>query len=100
MQLIHVLIFLITYLFSISSYGLSYEDIISKYFSNRKLDTIEGIWGQSFIHKTSTGKYIRRNINYDLTGVEEAMGEYIKGTDNYYYGENWVYYGENLGTII
>ncbi len=100
MKVIHILIFLMSYLFSSFSYGLSFEEIIAKYFSNRKLDSIEGIWENTFIHKDSNGKYIRRNISSSLAEAEEVMGVYNKGTEKYYYGENGIYYGGIWGKSL
>jgi len=77
--------------------ALTQQSAIDQYLSDRKLDLIEGVWadGSGNINvyaKSGTGyRIIRIKHNDENSG---ANGGYLnKGSNNYYYGDSFIYYG-------
>lgn len=79
-----------------------YNEVIEKYFSNRKLDTIEGIWKKTFANQGSTGcitiffkakNDLFNQMHIDSCFVMNKVTGKQKKTNQYTYsGENAVYY--------
>ena len=80
--------------------NITQEKAILDYFSNRKLDPIEGVWGRgrsiSLIKKTSSG-YDEMTIasTTGFTQNGEVFGKFKKISDNNYSGEATYYWKEN-----
>ena len=79
-------------------FAISQEDAIKQYLSDRKLDLIEGVWASengniTLITKSGSGyQSIRIKHWHEPSGA--YAGSLEKGSNNYYYGESFVYYGE------
>ena len=68
-------------------FALSQQQAIDKFLSDRKLDTIEGLW--SFMDNGQTILYYKSGNTYqfyDLGMSRYDPGRIQKGSDNYYYG--------------
>jgi hypothetical protein len=80
--------------------NLTQEKAILEYFTNRKLDPIEGIWGRdrsvSLIKKTATG-YDEMTINSSagFTQSGEIFGKFKKVSELNYSGEATFFWKEN-----
>ena len=90
--------------FLLCSYGLSsdYKSFTDKYFSSRKLDTLEGIWIKTYANQGPTGcvtlffktdKKLYHQIHVDSCFVmNKVTGRQVKQDNKSYNGENAVYY--------
>ena len=58
-----LLTFLLFYTSSYSLFASDYKDITDKVFSDRKIDTIEGIWVKTYANQGPTGAKPRRYTN-------------------------------------
>ena len=78
------------------SFALSQQSAINQYLSGRKLDLIEGVWadtqGNINLYAKSGNGYqvIRIRHNFDASG--SYGGSLNKGSENYYYGNSYLYY--------
>ena len=76
----------------------SQQQYIDRYFSDRKLDLIEGIWaynnGIKVIAKTGN-VYSIFMISHNFVRTGKNVGVLQKGSNNYYYGNGESYYGRS-----
>ena len=96
-----LLLFLITNLVTNLSYASDYKEIIDKFFSNRKIDNIEGIWKKTFANQGPTGcvtmfykdqgEYYQIHID-DCFVMGKITGKQKKISETDYEGENAIYF--------
>ena len=85
-----------------------YKEIIKKTYSDRKLDTIEGLWQKSYANQGSTGcitmfykveQNLFNQIHVDSCFVvDKITGKHKKIDENNYEGENAIYYYDRDAT--
>jgi hypothetical protein len=103
------IIFSIFYFFFITVLiANDYKDIIKETYSNRKLDTIEGLWQKSYANQGSTGcitmfyKVKQNSFNQihidSCFVVDKITGKHKKIDENNYEGENAIYYYDRNST--
>jgi hypothetical protein len=80
-------------------FALSQQSAIDQYLTGRKLDSVEGIWGNNYGNINVIAKM---GDSYSLIVIEhhvERNGKHVgllqKGNENYYYGTNKSYYGRS-----
>ena len=80
-------------------FALSQQSAIDQYLSGRKLDSVEGIWGNNHGNINVIAKM---GDSYSLIVIQrhiERNGKHVgslqKGNENYYYGTNESYYGKS-----
>ena len=82
-------------------FALTQQEAIDKFLSDRKLDTIEGLW--SFVDNGQTILYYK-SVNtyqfYDLGMSRYDPGRIQKGSDNYYYGTGVLFYLDNPSNLF
>ena len=91
-----------------SLYPNQFEEIIEKTFSNRKLDTLEGLWEKTYANQGSTGCITMfYKIEKDLFNqihiascfvIDKVTGKHEKVHENFYKGENAIYYYDRDAT--
>ena len=96
-----IIIFLI-FLYVNSLFPNQFEEIIEKNFSNRKLDTIEGLWKKTYANQGATGCITMfYKIEEDFFNqihvascfvIDKVTGKQKKVQENVYKGENAIYY--------
>jgi hypothetical protein len=82
-------------------FALTQQEAIDKFLSDRKLDTIEGLW--SFVDNGQTILYYKSGNTYqfyDLGMSRYDPGRIQKGSDNYYYGTGVVFYLDNPSNLF
>ena len=82
-------------------FALTQQEAIDKFLSDRKLDTIEGVW--SFAESSQTIIYYKSGNTYqfyDLGMSRYDPGKIQKGSDNYYYGTGVVFYLDNPSNLF
>ena len=95
--------FIIFILFSINiSIASDYEDKKNEYFSDRKLDTLEGLWVKTFANQGPTGcvtmfyktdANVFNQIHIDSCFVlNKVTGKHTKHSETIYNGKNAIYY--------
>ena len=96
-----LLLFLLTNLVINSISASDYSEIIEKFFLNRKIDSIEGIWEKTFANQGPTGcvtmfykdqdQYYQIHID-DCFVMGKITGKQKKISDTDYEGENAIYF--------
>ena len=96
-----LLLFLLTNLLINSIYAADYKEIIDKFFLNRKIDSIEGIWEKTFANQGPTGcvtmfykdqgEYYQIHIDNCFV-MGKITGKQKKITLTDYEGENAIYF--------
>ena len=82
-------------------FALTQQEAIDKFLSDRKLDTIEGLW--SFVDNGQTILYYKSGNTYqfyDLGMSRYDPGKIQKGSDNYYYGTGVLFYLDNPSNLF
>ena len=81
------------------AFALSQQSAIDQYLSERKLESIEGIWiaskGRVFVIFKSANKYYCKVIRSGELQTGSTFCEMTKGSENLYYGEEY----ESAGTF-
>ena len=75
-------------------FAMSQQQAIDKHLSERKLDSLEGVW--SIVESGQIVLFFKTGNTYqfyDLTNPRYDPGRLEKGSDNYYYGRGAVFYG-------
>lgn len=109
MKIITKIIIIAFNLFCINSlFSFEFEDIVKKNFSNKKLDSIEGLWQKTYANQGSTGcitmfyktkENIFNQIHIDSCFViDKVTGRQRKINENYYEGENAIYFYDRNST--
>ena len=80
-------------------FALSQQQAIDQYLSDRKLDSIEGIWADDrgtvdLYSKSGSGYQIIR-IRHRAEGSGKYGGSVEKGSESYYYGNSFLYDDRN-----
>ena len=82
-----------------SIFALSQQSAIDQYLSGRKLDSVEGIWGNNYgninVIAKMGGSYSLIVIQHHIERNGKHVGSLQKGNENYYYGTNESYYGKS-----
>ena len=96
-----LLLFLLSNLLINSSFASDYKEIIEKFFLNRKIDSIEGIWEKTFANQGPTGcitmfykdqgEYYQIHIDNCFV-MGKITGKQKKISNTNYEGENAVYF--------
>ena len=77
-------------------FALSQQSAIDQYLSGRKLDSIEGIWGNNYgninVIAKMGGNYSLIVIQHQIERNGKHVGSLQKGNENNYYGTNESYY--------
>ena len=80
-------------------FALSQQSAIDQYLSGRKLDSVEGIWGNNYGNINVIAKmgdsYSLIVIQHHIERNGKHVGSLQKGNKNYYYGTNESYYGKS-----
>ena len=80
-------------------FALSQQSAIDQYLSGRKLDSVEGIWGNNHGNINVIAKmgdsYSLIVIQHHIERNGKHVGSLQKGNENYYYGTNESYYGKS-----
>ena len=80
-------------------FALSQQSAIDQYLSGRKLDSVEGIWGNNHGNINVIAKmedsYSFIVILHHIERNGKHVGSLQKGNENYYYGTNESYYGKS-----
>ncbi len=80
-------------------FALSQQSAIDQYLSGRKLDSVEGIWGNNYgninVIAKIGGGYSLIVIQHHIERNGKHVGSLQKGNKNYYYGTNESYYGKS-----
>ena len=93
--------FLLFYIFSYSLFASDYKDITDKVFSDRKIDTIEGIWVKTYANQGPTGcvtMFYKEEGQYYQIHIDECFvmgkitGKHNKFDNMNYEGENAIYF--------
>ena len=88
-------------LFYSNLFSAEYDDIIKKIYSNRALDSIEGIWVKTFANQGPPGcvtMFYKENDKYYQIHIDNCFvmgkvtGKHTKISTNQYQGENAVYF--------
>ncbi|MAH88579.1 MAG: hypothetical protein CMJ06_00785 [Pelagibacterales bacterium] len=96
-----LLFFLLANLVINYTYATNYNEIIDKFFLNRKIDSIEGIWEKSFANQGPTGcvtMFYKDQSEYYQIHIEECFvigkitGKQKKLDVTNYEGENAIYF--------
>jgi len=78
-------------------FALSEQSAIDQYLSGRKLDSVEGIWGNNYgninVITKMGGSYSLIVIQHHIERNGKNVGSLQKGNENYYYGTIKSYYG-------
>ncbi|RPH05808.1 MAG: hypothetical protein CBC53_004405 [Alphaproteobacteria bacterium TMED93] len=109
MKIITKIIIIAFNLFYITSlFSFEFEDVIKKTFSNKKLDSIEGLWQKTYANQGSTGcitmfyktkENLFNQIHIDSCFViDKVTGRQRKINENYYEGENAIYFYDRNST--
>ena len=109
MKIITKIIIIAFNLFYITSlFSFEFEDVIKKTFSNKKLDSIEGLWQKTYANQGSTGCItmfyktkgnLFNQIHVDSCFVtDKVTGRQRKVNENYYEGENAIYFYDRNST--
>ena len=94
-------IFLLFYLLTNFLSAANYKEITEKVFSNRKIDSIEGIWVKSFANQGPTGcvtMFYKEKNQYYQIHIDECFvmgkitGKQKQISNTNYEGENAVYF--------
>ena len=96
-----LLLFLLSNLLINSTFASDYKEIIEKFFLNRKIDSIEGIWEKTFANQGPTGcitmfykdqgEYYQIHIDNCFV-MGKITGKQKKISNTNYEGENAVYF--------
>ena len=96
-----LLLFLLSNLLINSIFASDYKEIIEKFFLNRKIDSIEGIWEKTFANQGPTGcitmfykdqgEYYQIHIDNCFV-MGKITGKQKKISNTNYEGENAVYF--------
>ena len=77
-------------------FALSQQSAIDQYLSGRKLDSVEGIWGNNYgninVIAKMGGSYSLIVIQHHIERNGKHVGSLQKGNENNYYGTNESYY--------
>ena len=80
-------------------FALSQQSAIDQYLSGRKLDSVEGIWGNNYgninVIAKMGGSYSLIVIQHHIERNGKHVGSLQKGNENYYYGTSESYYGRS-----
>ena len=80
-------------------FALSQQSAIDQCLSGRKLDSVEGIWGNNYGNINVIAKmgdsYSLIVIQHHIERNGKHVGSLQKGNKNYYYGTNKSYYGRS-----
>ena len=80
-------------------FALSQQSAIDQYLSGRKLDSVEGIWGNNHGNINVIAKmgdsYSFIVIQHHIERNGKHVGSLQKGNENYYYGTNESYYDKS-----
>ena len=109
MKIVTKIIIIALSLFYINSlFSFKFEDIVKKKFSNKKLDSIEGLWQKTYANQGSTGcvtmffktkENLFNQIHIDSCFVtDKVTGRQRKINENYYEGENAIYFYDRNST--
>ena len=109
MKIVTKIIIIALSLFYINSlFSFEFEDIVKKKFSNKKLDSIEGLWQKTYANQGSTGcvtmffktkENLFNQIHIDSCFVtDKVTGRQRKINENYYEGENAIYFYDRNST--
>ena len=92
-----VIAVLLSLLWCTNVFALSQQLAIDQYLSGRKLDSVEGIWGNNYgninVIAKMGGSYSLIVIQHHIERSGKHVGSLQKGNNNYYYGTNESYYG-------
>ena len=96
-----LLLFILINLVLNFTYAADYKEIIDKFFLNRKIDSIEGIWKKTFANQGPTGcvtmfykdqgEYYQIHID-DCFVMGKITGKQKKISETDYEGENAIYF--------
>ncbi len=98
---ITIMLFLFFYSFCHCLFSSEYKDIIDKVFSNRTLDSIEGIWIKTFANQGPAGcvtMFYKEQGQFYQVHIDECFvmgkitGKQKRITKNKYEGENAIYF--------
>jgi len=109
MKIVTNIIIIALSLFHLNSlFSFEFEDIVKKKFSNKKLDSIEGLWQKTYANQGSTGcvtmffktkENLFNQIHIDSCFVtDKVTGRQRKINENYYEGENAIYFYDRNST--
>ena len=109
MKIVTNIIIIALSLFHLNSlFSFEFEDIVKKNFSNKKLDSIEGLWQKTYANQGSTGcitmfyktkENLFNQIHIDSCFViDKVTGRQRKINENYYEGENAIYFYDRNST--
>jgi len=94
-----VIAVLLSLLWCTNVFALSQQLAIDQYLSGRKLDSVEGIWGNNYGNINAIakmgGSYSLIVIQHHIERSGKHVGSLQKGNENYYYGTNKNYYGRS-----
>ena len=103
-----IILFALYFFYINSLFSFEFKDIIEKTFSNKKLDTIEGLWQKTYANQGSTGcitmffktkEKLYNQIHVDSCFViDKVTGRQKKINENYYEGENAIYFYDRNST--
>jgi len=83
------------------SFALTQQSAIDQYLSDRKLDTIEGVWinnthgGIYVAHKTSGNSYTLKIINHKYFPNRQVVAQLTLGSESVYYGKQLLWYSNS-----
>ena len=87
---------LLCFVWCTNVFALSQQSAIDQYLSGRKLDSVEGIWGNNYGNINVIAKmgdiYSLIVIQHHIERNGKHVGSLQKGNENYYYGTNESYY--------
>ena len=99
---IKTIIIAMSFFYLNSLFSFEFEDIVKKTFSDRKLDSIEGLWKKTYANQGSTGcitMFYKTKENlfnqihvYSCFVIDKVTGKQKKINENNYEGENAIYF--------
>ena len=105
---IKTIIIAMSFFYLNSLFSFEFEDIVKKTFSDRKLDSIEGLWKKTYANQGSTGcitMFYKTKENlfnqihvYSCFVIDKVTGKQKKIDENNYEGENAIYYYDRNST--